>query len=357
MDFYKEWLGIPDGPRPPDHYDLLRCVRFTDDAEKIRAHYKKLNAHVRKYATGQYSVQSQELLNEMAKAMLCLTDVERKRDYDESLGREFESQKDTFGRIPLLDVLVKQQLISRDQKKEAEEFADLRGLSHRDAVVQMKIVELAPATKALAQQLGFSYVDLEDILPDDSVLDAVPRQLVKKHSCLPLFEDDGQLLVACSDQPEHELEEEISLRFGMPMRPVIATPRSINQALAKYYAPGARDETRAAKTKVATTIAGGEAAATKKKEKPKPAKAGATKSAGIVRFADLTPEQQNEKKQLGLLMICGSVVIPMLPFLLSSLSTKVQMIIADYSWIRLIPLGALVTVPLTAFYVWKVYWK
>ena len=93
MDFYKEWLGIPDGPRPPDHYELLRLKQFDDDTAKVRANYKKLNAHVRKYATGQYSVPSQELLNEIAKAMLCLTDPERKRDYDESLGRVFATVK------------------------------------------------------------------------------------------------------------------------------------------------------------------------------------------------------------------------------------------------------------------------
>jgi len=74
IDVYKEWLGIPADVRPPDHYTLLRLVMFEDDAEKVRANYRKLNAHVRKYATGQYLLRSQELLNELAKAMLCLTD-------------------------------------------------------------------------------------------------------------------------------------------------------------------------------------------------------------------------------------------------------------------------------------------
>ena len=64
LDVYKDWLGIPDGPRPPDQYELLRLVRFEDSTDRIRANYKKLNAHVRKYATGQYSVISQNLLNE-----------------------------------------------------------------------------------------------------------------------------------------------------------------------------------------------------------------------------------------------------------------------------------------------------
>jgi len=61
IDVYKEWLGIPADVRPPNHYTLLRLVMFEDDAEKVRANYRKLNAHVRKYATGQYLLRSQEL--------------------------------------------------------------------------------------------------------------------------------------------------------------------------------------------------------------------------------------------------------------------------------------------------------
>jgi hypothetical protein len=282
MDVYKEWLGIPEGPRPPDHYELLRVRRFEDDGEKIRAHYKKLNAHVRKYATGQYSIQSQELLNEMAKAMLCLTDPERKRDYDESLGREFEPEKDVFGRMPLLDVLAAQGDISRDQKGDVESFAERRGLSIRDAVVQMKLVSAEQAARALARQLGFSFVDLEDMVPEDDALDRVPRQLVKKHSFIPLFVDDDRLLIACADEPEHELEDELRLRYGAPPRPVLATPRAINQAIAQYYAPGMRDE---AKIESAVPLSGGKAAG---KAPAKAASAKTAKEPGEVNKALLT---------------------------------------------------------------------
>ncbi|SFI40106.1 GspE/PulE/PilB domain-containing protein [Planctomicrobium piriforme] len=318
MDFYKEWLGIPDGNRPPDHYELLRVVRFEDDSDKIRAHYKKLNAHVRKYATGQYSLQSQELLNEMAKAMLCLTDAERKREYDESLGREFPPDQDEFGRQPILDVLCKQGKISRDQKKEIEEFADRRGLSHRDAVVQMKLAEPTVAAKALAVQLGYSYVDLEDMLPEDDILDKVPRQLVKQHSFIPLFIDDGRLLIACIDQPEHELEDELRLRYDAPIRPVIAAPRAINQAISQYFAPGMRDEAKVS-TPVQTTGKGKGKAAQKTTGTAKQTGA-QKKAAASVPFAQLPPEVQKERKQYGILFICWSVILPMAPQLLKSIN-------------------------------------
>ena len=112
IDVYKEWLGIPEGNRPPDYYSLLRLVQFEDDAEKIQNNYRKLNAHVRKYATGQYLKQSQDLLNELAKAMLCLTDPDAKRDYDGSQGREVTGG-DTGEARTVLEVLVQKVVIDR----------------------------------------------------------------------------------------------------------------------------------------------------------------------------------------------------------------------------------------------------
>lgn len=351
MDFYKEWLGIPEGPRPPDHYELLRLVRFEDDTDKIRAHYTKLNAHVRKYATGQYSIPSQEMLNEMAKAMLCLTDPRRKRDYDEGLGREFPEERDEFGRQPILDVLVSQGNLTRDQKREVENFADRRGLSHRDAVVQMKLVDPSKAAQSLAVQLGYAFVDLEDMLPEDDVLDGVPRSLVKTHSFIPLFIDDDELLIACVDQPEHELEDELRLRYGVPIRPVIATPKTINQAITRYYAPGMRDE-----AKLPATSGNGDAAASKGKAKGK-AKQEGTKAAASpqVPFSQLSAEEQKERKQYGVLFICWSIILPMAPQILGAISPRMMANIP----ISLIP-NILITIPIAGATVWWVtqkYWK
>jgi hypothetical protein len=353
MDFYKEWLGIPEGPRPPDHYELLRTKRFEDDLDKIRAHYKKLNTHVRKYATGQYSIPSQEMLNELAKAMLCLTDIERKREYDESMGREFPAEKDALGRQPMLDILIRQGKIQRSQKSEIEEFADKRGLSIRDALVQMKLAEPEAAAQALAAELGYSFVDLDDLTPEDSVLDMVPRNLVKQHQFIPLFIDDDRLLVAVIDEMDHELEEELRLRYGVPIRPVIAMPRAINQAISKYYAPGMRDEATApvaasTKGKGKPAAKGAEKGAAKKTESKAKAK-----SANMP-FSALSADEQQRRKQIGYLLLCWSVIFPMAPLIISNFSPQLQMTLP---WLRQFPWLALVTVPGAVGYVFLKYWK
>lgn len=301
IDVYKEWLGIPADVRPPDHYTLLRLVMFEDDAEKVRGNYRKLNAHVRKYATGQYLLRSQELLNELAKAMLCLTDPDGKVEYDRSLGREAPAVDESETRT-VLQYLVARNLIKRGQVTEIEHFADARGLSHRDAVIQMKLVEPPDACRALAAELRLSYADLEDMLPDDSVLDRIPRRVVKRHSCLPLFEDRGCILVACSDEPSHELEEEIRIRCGVPMRAVLAVPRAINQAIAKYYAPGMREE--------AAEEAPGKTATGRETKSGKPEKTAQKPAAKEVRSksAPLTDDQKRERLMITAIATCWSII-------------------------------------------------
>ncbi len=301
IDVYKEWLGIPEGDRPPDNYTLLRLVMFEDDVEKIRGNYRKLNAHVRKYATGQYLVRSQELLNEMAKAMLCLTDPDGKHEYDLSLGREPTNSEDDEPKTTL-QYLVAKNIIKRSQVSEIEHFAEARGLNHRDAAIQMKLAEPIDATRGLAAELRLPYVDLEDMLPEDNVLDQIPRRIVKKHSCLPLFEDRGRLLVACIDEPSPALEDEIRLRCGLPMRAVLAMPRAVNQAIAKYYAPGMRDEAAVEESpsKSSTKVTKGD------KEKPEKKAAATPKSRG--KSTPLTAEEAEKRNGITLIAACWSTI-------------------------------------------------
>lgn len=86
LNVYRDWLGITEAARPLNYYQLLRLNKFEDNMGLVRERYRKMNGHVRKFAAGDYAGPSQELLNELAKAMLCLTDARRKREYDASLG-------------------------------------------------------------------------------------------------------------------------------------------------------------------------------------------------------------------------------------------------------------------------------
>ena len=298
IDVYKEWLGIPEGERPPDHYTLLRLVMFEDDPDKVRNNYRKLNGHIRKFATGQYLQQSQNLLNELAKAMLSLTDRDSKQEYDASLGRE-STEVVTYEEETTLQYLINKGILKRSQVKEIKHFADARGLSHRDAVIQMKLAEPVEATQGLATELRMPYVDLDDMLPEDDVLDGLPRNVVKRHSCLPLFEDGGRLLVACATEPHPDLEDEIRMRYGIPMRGVLARPRQINQSIAKYYAVGMRTE----------VVPGGDAATQSSTSSKKQKNVQKTTAQKV--HTPVTEDERINRRNISLIAICWSVIVPM----------------------------------------------
>jgi hypothetical protein len=354
LDVYKEWLGIPDGPRPPDQYELLRLVRFEDSIDKVRNNYKKLNAHVRKYATGQYSVISQNLLNELAKAMLCLTDPERKREYDESLGRVFEVDESAV--VPMEQILVKQGHIDRDQMKEAQEYSESHGLTMRDTVVQMKLVDDQVATQAFAVELGVPYVDLEDMAPEFRILKRLPQPVAKRNTILPLFIDDDVLLVACADEITHELEDELRLRYNLPVRRALATPRGITDGINRYYAE--MDEMLAAEEAAGDVALAPSGAGSKddgkkgQAQKPKAKKKQGTKTA----FTQLSKDEQLERKNLGKIFmawgVIGSVLIDQFVVKPHILGVSIDSLFA-----YLPSLATLIVSPIVIFYVLKVYWK
>ncbi len=232
LDVYREWLGIKETARPLDYYQLLRLKQFEDNVPKIREHYRKMNTHVRKFATGDYARQSQELLNELATVMLCLTDAQRKREYDASLGREDQGEG---RRRTLEEVLLANQSVDRDQLQKARSYADAIGLEVRDALVQQKLIPAETVMLAYAESVGLPYIELEDIGIDETLAPRVPPTLARQHSCVPVRIDAEQLLVASPNPLVPDVEEELRLRFEMPVRTVLCTAAGINAAVAKYY--------------------------------------------------------------------------------------------------------------------------
>jgi hypothetical protein len=232
LDVYRDWLKIEETARPLNHYQLLRVKQFEDDPAKIRANYRQLNAHVRKFASGNYAQQSQDLLNELAKAMLCLTDSRRKSEYDTSLGRggTGEQKRRTFE-----EILLGRKLLDSAQLDKARNLAKAIGVDLRDAVMQQKLAAPDAVMQAHAESLGLPYVELSDLTIDESLIPKVPATLARQHSCAPILIDEGQLLLASPNLIAADVEENLRMRFGMPIRMVICTPTGMNEVIGKHY--------------------------------------------------------------------------------------------------------------------------
>lgn len=85
FDPYRHWLGVPSGDRPPNHYALLGLSLFEADPEAIENAADRQMAYVRTHQTGPHAAVTQQLLNELAAARVCLLNAARKSQYDAEL--------------------------------------------------------------------------------------------------------------------------------------------------------------------------------------------------------------------------------------------------------------------------------
>jgi hypothetical protein len=254
LDVYRDWLGIKETARPLSHYQLLGLKLFEDDASAIRAKYRKLNAHVKKYAAGEYGPQSQALLNELCQAMLCLTDSVRKTEYDASLGRATAA---TPGKARTFEeLLVARKVVTAEQLEKARRLSKTIGVEVRDAIMQQKSAPAEQVMPVYAESIGLAFVEAGDVEVDESLVPKVPAVTARQQSCAPLMVADGRVLMMAPHMLPPEIEDLLRLRFDMPVRLVMATPGHLNEVINKYYSrDAAKAELASGPPKIAATPA------------------------------------------------------------------------------------------------------
>ncbi len=126
FDPYHKWLGIPPAEQPPHHYRLLGVVLFESDPEVIAAAADRQMAHVKSFAAGRYAVESQSLLNELARVRVTLLNAQQRIVYDRGLQRQLasrgEATTDQFQEHP-------DQSIAQPVEPTSHESADLQRLA------------------------------------------------------------------------------------------------------------------------------------------------------------------------------------------------------------------------------------
>jgi len=310
FDVYKEWLQIDEPARPLNHYQLLKLKMFEDNSVLIRKQYRSLNAHVRKFAAGQFAEASQNLLNELAKAMLCLTDASRKAEYDASLGREGVQVK---RRRSLEDILLLNKIVPEDRMRQVKSYADTVGIDLQLAVLQQKLAQPEIVMLAYAESIGLPFISLEDIGVDETIAPQINPNTARQHSFVPVMTDHGQLILASPTPVNPDVEEELRVLFEMPVRCAICTPAQINEAISKYYPKDAvqmviKSGTKAT-AKPATIVQ--EKNASTKAEKPVPEKKKKEKPAKkeLEIKEPLSEEEAKLRQQSTILAFCFSMMI------------------------------------------------
>jgi hypothetical protein len=104
-------------------------------------------------------------------------------------------------------------------------------------LIRMNLATERPIAKALAYQLGFSYVDLADHPPDRAAVPLISKEVALKRNCIAIAVGKNVLTVAMSDLLLLTLVQDIEFQTGHRIKQVVATREEIVNAINRWH-PG-----------------------------------------------------------------------------------------------------------------------
>ncbi|MCK4463664.1 MAG: Flp pilus assembly complex ATPase component TadA, partial [Candidatus Omnitrophica bacterium] len=139
-------------------------------------------------------------------------------------------------RSTVVDVLLKQGLITQEQIKKATDEKRKTGLSLEKALIKLGFVTDEDIADAIARETGIPYMDLTDYLIDPAVLKYIPESIAKKYKIVPLFKIGDVLTCAMLNPRDIMAIDEVRLKSKVPnIEPVLATEAGIQKVIDSYY--------------------------------------------------------------------------------------------------------------------------
>jgi hypothetical protein len=97
FDPYRKWLGIPADEQPPHYYRLLAIQLYESDPDVISNAADGRMSQIKNFQTGPYGKVSQQILNQISAAKICLLDPQKKTAYDRQLQQRLASTSPQSG--------------------------------------------------------------------------------------------------------------------------------------------------------------------------------------------------------------------------------------------------------------------
>jgi type IV pilus assembly protein PilB len=140
------------------------------------------------------------------------------------------------GHKRLGELLVEAKLLSQEQVDHAIAEQKKSGQLLGATLIALKLISEHDLMGLLQRQLGLPLVDLETLPVDETALSKVKEDFARKYQALPIeVEGRKTLVVAMSDPLNVAALEDLRFHAGMFIRPVLASPSQVVEAIERYY--------------------------------------------------------------------------------------------------------------------------
>ncbi|MFY0580360.1 type IV-A pilus assembly ATPase PilB [Cystobacter fuscus] len=134
------------------------------------------------------------------------------------------------------ELLVRENLISVQQLRKAQEEQQKNGTRIGTALIKTGAIEESKLTDFLSKQYGVPAINLKDFDIDAEIIKLVPKEVAEKHLVVPVNRAGPSLIVAMCDPSNIYAVDDLKFLTGYNVEPVVASEISIREAIERYYA-------------------------------------------------------------------------------------------------------------------------
>lgn len=133
------------------------------------------------------------------------------------------------------EILIRQRVVSSEQLAEAEQMAKSSGMKVPDALVRLGYATGEEVMRAVAQEHGLDYVNLNEVVIPPSIIELVPESIARENAILPMSRDDGALKVIASDPLDFDMLDKLRFILNCEIRLALAPRESILESINRHY--------------------------------------------------------------------------------------------------------------------------
>lgn len=137
----------------------------------------------------------------------------------------------TQSRRKLGDILYEKGVLSRDQLEFVIEKRKTVSERFGEICVNDALATEEEVSRALADQFGLEFIDLQGFRIDEAILSAFPPDVVYRFNFIPLDQEGGTLVIAISDPTDVINLDELEILLDRPLKIKVASRSQISQIL------------------------------------------------------------------------------------------------------------------------------
>ncbi len=138
-----------------------------------------------------------------------------------------------FTNLP--SILHKSGLIDSSQEKQVLEYISASGQSVPEALVELNICNYFELTQQISEIFGLPHVKLEQYEYVELCSKLGLRELITRHTALPLQRTSSVLVVAVADPSSQQAEDDFRFATGLQIELVLADFKELQSAIRKLY--------------------------------------------------------------------------------------------------------------------------